>query len=150
MDPEEGLVEHVSPDQGNVAYFRFEKRMQPRGSTNPGVDEPAPNPVLMPYWVADKIGAILPLSPPNLSADPKLCLGDVFIFHTATQYRLWIWVQFEGRRFWKRVSEGYQCADGKCLLVTEVKREPSWVTKEHYERSSMNKLMAQIIAHGGA
>ena len=90
-----------------------------------------PELVITPYWEPENVGARLIDYPPDLSCDANLAIGDIFIFHTATHYRLWI---YRAGGYWQRIEAGYRREDGRYLLVTPVKKEPSWVSREYFER----------------
>ncbi|CDO72142.1 hypothetical protein BN946_scf184962.g85 [Trametes cinnabarina] len=69
----------------------------------------------------------------------NLCIGDVFC-HTISSfdpphYQLWL-RESKGRdgACWKQVYTGYQRHDGRKLILTHNKREPSWVLTGWYKR----------------
>ncbi|PIL31021.1 hypothetical protein GSI_05715 [Ganoderma sinense ZZ0214-1] len=114
-----------------IAYHRTEKKMRPRKSFKAGSEEPEV--VITPYWEPENIAARLIDSPPDLSGDPNLAVGDIFIFHTAMHYRLWIYR--EGGS-WERIEVGFRREDDRFLIVTPVKKEPSWVSRDYFERQT--------------
>ena len=104
--------------------------MRPRKSLKPG--SAVSDVVVTRYWEPEVIGTRLIDCPPDLSGDRNLAVGDIFIYWTASQYRLWI---YRSGGYWERVEMGYEREDGRVLIVTPQKREPSWVSREYYERS---------------
>ncbi|PIL37505.1 hypothetical protein GSI_01199 [Ganoderma sinense ZZ0214-1] len=116
-----------------ITYHRTEKRMRPRKSVKAGLEEADRELVVTPYWEPENVGAHLIEYPPDLSGDANLAIGDIFIFHTATHYRLWI---YRGGGYWQRIESGYRREDGRYLIVTPVKKEPSWVSCKYFERQA--------------
>lgn len=77
--------------------------------------------------------------PPDLSCYPDLIVGDLYsnvvLSETceredALGVQLWVWTQGpDGSCLWKRAREGDVRDDGRRLIVTPKKKEPSWVSR---------------------
>ncbi|KAI0363521.1 hypothetical protein BV20DRAFT_1057962 [Pilatotrama ljubarskyi] len=78
-------------------------------------------------------------NPPDPSACQNLTVGDVFC-HAATAtdppaYQLWLWLpDSNGELHWRSVAPGYRREDGRRLILTATRKDPSWVTEDYYRR----------------
>ncbi|RDX39904.1 hypothetical protein OH76DRAFT_1490748 [Lentinus brumalis] len=77
-------------------------------------------------------------SPPDLTRYPDLTVGDVYSHvilsescevADAVDVQLWHWTSnSDGQHLWKRAREGDVRGDGRRLIVTPKRKEPSWVS----------------------
>ncbi|RPD53701.1 hypothetical protein L227DRAFT_616791 [Lentinus tigrinus ALCF2SS1-6] len=87
------------------------------------------------YWETGKFGLQLIRSPPDLTGNPKLALGDLFYYQTLTRYQLWIWTLDDSEKpCWKAIRYGFQREDGRRLIVTPTQRKPGWVKPERWSQ----------------
>ncbi|KAI0364224.1 hypothetical protein BV20DRAFT_1057371 [Pilatotrama ljubarskyi] len=92
------------------------------------------------WFEAEEISDELIDSPPDLTGESDLEIGDLFYHRTPSEFQLWLWTtgrdnDDDGAPFWKPVTAGYARADGRRLTVTPALRKPSWVTSDYYFRS---------------
>ncbi|KAI0720097.1 hypothetical protein C8T65DRAFT_736261 [Cerioporus squamosus] len=89
------------------------------------------------YWEPEKFALQLIQTPPDLTGDPKLALGDLFFFQTLTRYKFWIWTLDDSEKaYWKAIRYGFQREDGRRLIVTPAQRKPGWVKQERWSQLS--------------
>ena len=85
------------------------------------------------YWEPERLALQIIRTPPDLTGEPKLALGDLFYYQTLTRFQFWIWILDDaGRPHWKAIRYGYQRDDGRRLMITPVERKPAWVTPERW------------------
>ncbi|KAH9854809.1 hypothetical protein C2E23DRAFT_883373 [Lenzites betulinus] len=68
--------------------------------------------------------------PPTMDNQYDVRVGDVFCHKTPEMSQLWLWVS-DGSG-WSAVRIGHVRADGRCLSITDVKGEPSWVGSDWF------------------
>ncbi|KAI0351500.1 hypothetical protein OH77DRAFT_1524039 [Trametes cingulata] len=92
-------------------------------------------------WFEDQSPGLV-MAPPAPTLLPNLTIGDVFLHRTSDpdKYQLWLWcADGDSLPFWREVAVGYVREDGKVLILTEKKQQPSWVSKQYYKRIASQK-----------
>ncbi|KAI0364517.1 hypothetical protein BV20DRAFT_1039371 [Pilatotrama ljubarskyi] len=99
-------------------------------------------------WFSSEEAALFD-NPPDPSACQNLTVGDVFC-HAATAtdppaYQLWLWIpDSNGELHWRAVAPGYRREDGRRLILTATRKDPSWVTEEYYRRIARKEKKTDI------
>ncbi|KAI0742713.1 hypothetical protein C8Q80DRAFT_1122903 [Daedaleopsis nitida] len=105
-----------------------------RGQTPSGVTSTPKKSTKSITWSGSESSMILQGPPDDL--DPPPALGDVYrhvVFdHPHPRYQLWVRVAADGCHTWLPVIPGYQREDGRRLILTAMKKDPSWVQESHF------------------
>ncbi|OSC96419.1 hypothetical protein PYCCODRAFT_1472635 [Trametes coccinea BRFM310] len=93
--------------------------------------------VVTAWFSSEQAGPLNALPPPE--SCQNLTVGDIFRHVDIGTYpwthTMWIWLAGpDGKPRWMSVSPGYKREDGRRLLLTATKKEPSWVGEDHYRR----------------
>ncbi|KAI0752996.1 hypothetical protein C8Q80DRAFT_1118245 [Daedaleopsis nitida] len=78
------------------------------------------------------------LDAPPVDPDVLPALGDIHrrkaCGHEPPFYQLWLRVAaMDGRHVWTPVMPGYEREDGRWLILTQKRKDPSWVLESHYK-----------------
>ncbi|RDX51815.1 hypothetical protein OH76DRAFT_1417161 [Lentinus brumalis] len=126
LDPNGGIVTRYGSRDGEPLFIRDTKRTS---TTEPDI--------LTFYWESFTAQPIV--SPPDLTRYADLREGDLYsnviLSETceredAIDVQLWLWAPgADGTCVWTRAREGDVRDDGRRLIVTPCRKEPSWVSR---------------------
>ncbi|KAI8969513.1 hypothetical protein BD414DRAFT_541103 [Trametes punicea] len=88
--------------------------------------------------------------PPAFTSADKLELGDVFHHRNTLDWKrsqLWLWEDDDdGLPHWKPIKVGCRRQDGRRLILTKKRHNPSWVAKTQYSRQTVNMSVRDFTA----
>lgn len=105
-------------------------------------------------WTGSFGAGIIDAPPADTDMDEHIAVGNIYRYiaydHTPPVYQLWLRVAgADGRPFWKPVAVGYEREDGRKLILTLSKKNPSWVQESRFkavQRAEKKAMMSQAAS----